>query len=270
MKERRSSPGDVVVAGCGIGTDQCLTDYTNAFTHYLRTGAVGALSEFYAEDARPCPAPGLSKRIRQSLHRGAPRELTRRSSVSSARSVSRGWLVPMSTCILPARQTSWNMVKTFPRFIENARDTHDLDYLSSFATLDRAWTEVFFARDDSFPDVPASGIPGDAEALMSLCGRLAPWVRQVSLEYRVLDAWSRLRHVKLGQRTAVPRAPQTDPDLAQRGRCTLPRSGASRAHVHLTCRGGGGRAGRRPAPHSKSMRSSISQRLSHHCCTITC
>ena len=85
---------------------------------------------------------------------------------------------------------------------------HGLGYLSSFATLDRAWTEVYFSRDDSVRDAPAGGIPSDAEALMNLRGRLAPWVRQVSLKYRVLDAWSRLRQGKLSQRSTVPRASQ--------------------------------------------------------------
>ena len=184
-----------------------LDDYTNAFTHYLRTGAVGALSEFYAEDA------DLARlRVYRNGFVRACIEALRASYPSVERLVGEerfpGLARPYVDLHPPRSASLVEYGEDFPRFLEDARDTHDLDYLSSFAALDRAWTEVYFARDDSFPDMPASGIPGDAEALMSLCGRLAPWVRQVSLEYRVLDAWSRLRHVKLGQRTAVPRAPQ--------------------------------------------------------------
>ena len=55
---------------------------------------------------------------------------------------------------------------------------------------------------------PAVELPADAEALMNLRGRLSPWVRMVSLEYRALHAWSELRQGGLGQRTEVRRRPQ--------------------------------------------------------------
>ena len=43
---------------------------------------------------------------------------------------------------------------------------------------------------------------------MNLRGRLSPRVRLVSPEYRVLDAWSRLRRDELGQRTEIRQVPQ--------------------------------------------------------------
>ena len=43
---------------------------------------------------------------------------------------------------------------------------------------------------------------------MSLRGRLAPWVRLVSLDYCALDAWSRLREDGLHRQVEVPCATQ--------------------------------------------------------------
>ena len=43
---------------------------------------------------------------------------------------------------------------------------------------------------------------------MNLRGRLSPRVRLVSLDYCVLDAWSRLREGEPGRRTEVRQTPQ--------------------------------------------------------------
>ena len=104
---------------------------------------------------------------------------------------------------------------------------HGLDWLASFAVLDRAWTEVYFAEDDVVEAAPhgsdsgalpnpggsptpatAGDVTGDAEALMNLRGRLSPRVRLVSLDHRVLDAWSRLREDEPGPRVDIRHAPQ--------------------------------------------------------------
>jgi len=53
-------------------------------------------------------------------------------------------------------------------------------------------------RTGSPTPVSTDGVPGDAEALMNLRGRLSPWVRLVSLEHCVLDAWRRLREGEPG------------------------------------------------------------------------
>ena len=118
---------------------------------------------------------------------------------------------------------------------------HGLDWLASFAALDRAWTEVYFSEDDGVEatppssvsgkagalsslrgarsgnlhapsarvtSVPAADVPSDAGALMNLRGGLSPRVRLVSLEYRVLDVWSRLRQGELGQQAEIRRMPR--------------------------------------------------------------
>ena len=184
-----------------------LDEYTSAFTHYLRTGAVGMLSEFCAEDT------DLSRlRVYRNGFLRACIEALRASYPSVEHLVGEERFPTLARPYVdlhPPRSASLvEYGEDFPRCIEDTRDMHGLGYLSSFATLDRAWTEVYFSRDDSVRDAPAGGIPSDAEALMNLRGRLAPWVRQVSLKYRVLDAWSRLRQGKLSQRSMVPRASQ--------------------------------------------------------------
>ena len=50
---------------------------------------------------------------------------------------------------------------------------------------------------------PADGFPGDPATVMNLRGRLSPRARMVSLDHRVLDAWSELRQGRAG--AAAPR-----------------------------------------------------------------
>ena len=260
-----------------------LDEYTAAFARYLRTGAVGALSGFCAGDA------DLSRlRVYRNGFLKACIEALRASYPSVERLVGEERFPALARPYVEAHPPrAAGLVEygeDFPRFIEDARDAHRLDWLASFAALDRAWSEVCFAED---PDpgggaaetVPAGGVPGDdagahagpdrrpartgkprsrrqgsggqarrpartgkpapapepggpgspgvpgtpgtpgpaadpglpagAEALMNLRGRLSPWVRLVSLEYRALHAWSELRRGgRLGPGTEVRRMPQ--------------------------------------------------------------
>ena len=234
-----------------------LDEYTAAFARYLRTGTVGALSGFCAEDA------DLSRlRVYRNGFLRACIEALRASYPSVERIVGEERFPALARPYVeanPPRAASLvEYGEDFPRFIEDARDTHRLGYLASFAILDRAWSEVCFAEDadpgaavagamhagDAPADAgmredpgrrpapagppapepdgrgspgtsgtptipgPAVDLPADAEALMNLRGRLSPWVRMVSLEYRALHAWSELRQGGLGQRTEVRRTPQ--------------------------------------------------------------
>ena len=250
-----------------------LDEYTGAFTHYLRTGKIGALSDFCDEGA------DLSRlRVYRNGFLRACIEALRASYPSVERLVgeerfpalARPYVEahpPRSACLVEYGDG-------FPRFVEDARDTHCLHYLASFAALDRAWTEVYFAEDADVPAqtksacgafedtgallspgsrpaqgeqtasdpdslnaaAPAGGVPGgaDAEALMSLRGRLAPWVRLVPLDYCVLDAWSQLRQDKLGQRIEVRRAPQ-QVLIWRQGAEVLYRDVARPEHTFIAC-----------------------------------
>ena len=240
-----------------------LDEYTAAFARYLRTGTVGALSGFCAGDA------DLSRlRVYRNGFLKACIEALRASYPSVERLVGEERFPALARPYVEAHPPrAAGLVEygeDFPRFIEDARDTHRLDWLASFAALDRAWSEVCFAED---PDpggaaagiVPAGDVPGDgAEALMSLRGCLSPWVRLVPLEYRALHAWSELRQGgRLGPGTEVRRRPQQVLNLAKRRRDALPRSGAPRAGILRRRRGGtamrGGRrrrARRRPGVRS--------------------
>ena len=253
-----------------------LDGYTGAFTRYLRTGTVGALSEFCAEDA------DLSRlRVYRNGFLRACIEALRASYPSVERLVGEERFPALARPYVeahPPRTASLvEYGEDFPRFVENARDMHGLDYLASFAALDRAWSDVYFAEDADVaarpaeaaaaltggtssdagacsnpggkrasgvqpaadtdgPGAtgPAGGIPGDADALMSLRGRLAPWVRMVSLDYCVLHAWSRLRQGELGQRMEVRHAPQQA--LIRRGDAeVLYRDLACPEHTFIAC-----------------------------------
>ena len=202
-----------------------LDEYTAAFARYLRTGTVGALSDYCGGNADLARLQvyrnGFLRACVEALRAGYP---SVEGLVGEERfpSLAR----PYVEAHPPRAASLAEYGEDFPRFIEDARDTHRLDYLASFATLDRAWSEVWFAEDADTPqtDAPA-GISGDAEALMNLRGRLAPRARLESLQYRILHAWVRLRRDRLGQRTEVRRAPQ---------HVLVWRSGADVLHRELT------------------------------------
>ena len=226
-----------------------LDEYITAFVRYLRTGTVGALSEFCGEGADPARL-----RVYRNGFIRACVEALRASYPSVERLVGEerfpALARPYVEAYPPRVATLVGYGEDFPRFIEDTRETHRLDWLASFAALDRAWTEVCFAEDadpgteDAGPDaaagtapaggasgdakeyehpgrpiapagtpapVPdgpgtpgsAAGLPAEAEVLMNLRGRLAPWVRVVSLEYHVLHAWSELRQGRLERPTEV-------------------------------------------------------------------
>ena len=245
-----------------------LDEFTDAFVRYLRTGTVGVLSDFCDETADPVRLRvyrnGFLRSCVEALRAGYP-SVDRLVGEKRFPALAR----PYVEAHPPRVASLVEYGEDFPRFVEDARDTHRLDYLASFATLDRAWSEVWFAEDADTPDLE-TGVPGgggrrrlarspgdsatpnrgrtdplrtdaptvngphgrpaprtrpvsnahtpeaiapsgvleDAEALMNLRGRLAPWVRLVSLDHRALQAWSRLRQGELGQRIEVPRTPQ--------------------------------------------------------------
>ena len=203
-----------------------LDEYTAAFARYLRTGAVGALSGFCAGDADLSRLRvyrnGFLKACIEALRANYP-AVERLVGAERFPALAR----PYVEAHPPRAAGLVEYGEDFPRFIEDARDTHRLDWLASFAALDRAWSEVCFAEDPgpgggAAGTVPAGDVPGDgagpaadpdlpagAEALMSLHGRLSPWVRLVSLEYRALHAWSELRQSgRLGPGTEVRHMPQ--------------------------------------------------------------
>ena len=220
-----------------------LEAYTSAFAGFLRTGTVGALAGFCAEDA------DLSRlRVYRNGFLRACVEALRANYPSVERLVGEERFPALARPYVethPPRAASLvEYGESFPRYIDDTRQVHGLDYLVSFAALDRAWTEVHFAEDDPEEDAssdgpfrgaglrssrespsavrvraasdagmsrvadPPAGVPDDAEALMNLCGRLSPRVRLVSLAHRALDVWSRLRHRGLERRAEMPRTPQ--------------------------------------------------------------
>ena len=220
-----------------------LEEYTSAFSGYLRTGTVGALSRFCGEGA------DLSRlRVYRNGFLKACIEALRANYPSVERLVGEERFPALARPYVDAHPPCAAVLvmygEDFPRHVDDWRHTHQLDALASFAALDRAWTEVHFSEDDPAEDVSSGGmsrdagahsdpagrpahrvravsepamskaaaptaeVPDDAEALMNLRARLSPWVRLVSLDYRVLDVWSQLRQGGLGRQTEIPRTPQ--------------------------------------------------------------
>jgi len=253
-----------------------LDQYTGAFARYLRTGTVGALSDFCDADADLSRLRvyrnGFLRACIEALRANYP-SVERLVGEERFTALARSWVQAHP----PGAASLVEYGDGFAQYMDDTRDTHGLDWLASFAALDRAWTEVYFAEDGANsaptgrgsrglsspggrfavngqpasrlanPDAPApaadglddagvpsdsnglcaaaaerfssdsggsrtlasaGGVPSDAEALMSLRGRLSPRVRLVSLDFRVLDAWSRLREGGLGRRTEVRHTPQ--------------------------------------------------------------
>ena len=181
-----------------------LDEYTGAFSRYLRTGTVGALSGFLAGNADPARLRvyrnGFLKACIEALRANYP-SVERLVGEERFPALAR----PYVDAHPPRAASLVEYGERFPKFVEDTIDTHRLAYLAAFAVLDRAWSEVFFAED---AQVPASGLPADPGALMNLRGRLSPRARMVSLDCRALDAWSELREKGLRRRTEIRPVPQ--------------------------------------------------------------
>ena len=201
-----------------------LEEFTRAFSGYLRTGTVGALSDFCARSADlrrlRVYRNGFLRACTEALRANYP-------SVDGVVGEARfpALARPYVEAHPPRTASLVEYGKGFARYIREARAAHGLDYLASFAALDRAWTEVHFSEDGPREVTPHGGIANDAEALMNLRGRLSPWVRLVLVDYRVLDVWSELRQGGFGRRVEIEHAPQ---------RVLIWRSGAETLYRDLT------------------------------------
>ena len=184
-----------------------LEAYTHAFAHYLRTGTVGALSRFCDADADLSRLRvyrnGFLRACIEALRANYP-SVDRLVGEERFPALARPWVEAHP----PRAATLVEYGEGFAQYIDDTRDTHRLDWLAAFAALDRAWTEVQLAGDDEAEAAPRAGVPDDAAGIMGLRGRLSPRVRLVSLEYRVLGAWGRVRRGALGQRTELRSASQ--------------------------------------------------------------
>ena len=184
-----------------------LDEYTGAFARYLRTGTVGALSDFCAADA------DLSRlRVYRNGFLRACIEALRANYPSVERLAGEERFPALARAYVEAHPPSVASLteygEGFTQHVRAARAMHGLDWLASFAALDRAWTEIYFSEDDAIESTPSNGVAGDGETLMNLRGRLSPRARLVSLDYRALDVWSRLRQGECAPRAEVRRTPQ--------------------------------------------------------------
>ena len=136
-----------------------LDEYTGAFARYLRTGTVGALSDFCAEDADLARLRvyrnGFLKACIDALRANYP-------SVEGVTGEERftGLARPFVEANPPGTASLVEYGEGFPQHVRDTREVHGLDWLASFAALDRAWTEVYFAEDDDIDAAPHRGDSG--------------------------------------------------------------------------------------------------------------
>lgn len=185
-----------------------LEEFTSAFSRYLRTGTVGALSDFCAGDA-DLSRLGVYRNgfLRACIEALRANYLSVDGLVGEARFAALAR--PYVEACPPSTPGLVEYGKGFAPYLREAREMHGLDYLASFAALDRAWTEVHFSEDDPREVASHASISDDAETLMNLRGRLSPWVRLVPVDYSVLDVWSQVRRgVFGGQRVEIRPVPQ--------------------------------------------------------------
>ena len=140
-----------------------LDAYADAFSRYLRTGTVGALSRFCAEGA------DLGRlRVYRNGFLKACIDALRANYPSVERLVGEARFPALARPFVeanPPRVASLvEYGAGFPQHVRDARDMHGLDWLASFAALDRAWTEVCFAPDEAHA-APHAGTIGKAEML---------------------------------------------------------------------------------------------------------
>lgn len=180
-----------------------LDAYTSAFARYLRTGTVGALSDFCD------PAADLSRlRVYRNGFLRACIDALRANYPSVERLTGDQRFPTLARPYVEAHPPGTASLaeygESFAQHVLDTRDMHGLDWLAPLAVLDRAWTEVYFSEDDVIEATP----PADAEALVNLHGRLSPRVRLVSLEFPVLDIWSRIRQGEPAKSAEIRQAPQ--------------------------------------------------------------
>jgi len=146
-----------------------LDAYADAFARYLRTGTVGALSGFCAEGV------DLGRlRVYRNGFLKACVDALRANYPSVERLVGEARFPALARPFVeahPPRVASLvEYGSGFPQHLRVTRDMRGLDWLASFAALDRAWTEVCFAADD---DIEAKPYRGDSGVLPGSGGRIA-------------------------------------------------------------------------------------------------
>ena len=136
-----------------------LDEYTGAFARYLRTGTVGTLSDFCAEDADLARLRvyrnGFLKACIDALRANYP-SVERVAGEERFAGLARHFVEADP----PGRASLVEYGEGFPQHVRDTREAHGLDWLASFAALDRAWTEVYFAEDDDIEAAPHRGDSG--------------------------------------------------------------------------------------------------------------
>lgn len=186
-----------------------LDTYTRAFAAYMRSGTVGALSDYCGPGADP-----VRLRVYRNGFLKACTDALRASYPAVEHIVGEDSFAALARPFIeadPPRTASLvGYGSDFPAFLAQSAEVHGLPYLASFASLDWAWLEVYFAEDPPVsPDVPEGpGAGDDPVRILERRGGLAPWARLVALDYGALDMWMRIRDDDLDRRTEIAAGPE--------------------------------------------------------------
>jgi hypothetical protein len=188
-----------------LGSGTLLDGYYDAFYRFLRSGTPSGLADYCDENTDLA----ILDVYRNGFFRTCTNVL-RSNYPSVDHLVGEACFTALARRYIeahPPRQASLVAYGAdFAHLIRDTQDFHQLAYLACIATLDRAWTEIYFAEDTEGP--AAEVLAGlTAAAFMDLSGRLAPSVRLVSLEFDALDAWTRLRQGALREPMEIRRRP---------------------------------------------------------------
>ena len=184
-----------------------LEAYTRAFAAYMRSGTVGALSDYCAPGADPVRLRvyrnGFLKACADALRASYP-AVERIVGEESFAALAR----PFVEADPPRAASLVGYGGDFPDFLARSVEVHGLPYLASFARLDRAWSEVYFSEDPpASRDVAEELATGEDPAhILERRGGLAPWARLAALDYRAFDLWARIRDGGLDRRTGIAEA----------------------------------------------------------------
>ena len=184
-----------------------LDTYTRAFAAYMRTGTVGALSDYCGPGADPVRLRvyrnGFLKACADALRASYP-AVEQIVGEDSFAALAR----PFVEANPPRTASLIGYGSGFPDFLAQSAEVHGLPYLAAFASLDRAWLELYFAEDPpASPDIPED-LGADPAHMLERRGGLAPWAQLVALDYRAFDIWVRIRDGNLDRETEIALTPQ--------------------------------------------------------------
>lgn len=170
-----------------------LEAYFDAFEDFLRTGSAGRLAEFAESGVDPAYLSvyrnGYLKTCIDSLAASYP-VVVKLVGEDCFRGLARRYVDTHP----PGSGTLVGYGTDFAGFLRAQQTEHGLDYLADIAAIDAAWLASFFAEDaEALTPADIESMSAEGVDVASLCVRLTPTTRMVSLDHPIVDTWILLR-----------------------------------------------------------------------------